>query len=420
MVLAGGILIGNLQSRGLPSLYPAIPVLAGQYLADFWDIGWNSWNTFRLKINQTLIEKTASAIVENGLAKVGYNYVVMDDGWQAYSRDAKSRQQANSTTFPAGILALSKYVHKLGLKIGIYSDAGIYDCGFFPGSWGYEELDAQTYASWEVDYLKYDNCGGFHAGTYSPQERFIIMGNALKNTGRDIFYSLCQWGNQFPWFWADQFSDSYRMSGDIYSSFSVDKSGVCKTAYCLNTGYAGLSVLTIIRKMREISTFQGPGAWADMDMLEVGTGNMTEFEEQTHFSFWAALKSPLIIGADVTTIRQRSLEVLLNKEIIAISQDDAGIAVSYRPELSKENIFQVWAGPLSSGNSEFVILALNEGTNSTDIEIPWSLIPDLEKGGKSRYKIRDVWAKKSLTTNGTNISLQNVGAHQTKVLVFSA
>ena len=141
------------------------------------------------------------------------------------------------------------------------SDAGIYDCGFYPGSYGYEELDAGTYASWGIDYLKYDNCGGFQANTLSPQERFTIMGNALKNTGREIFYSLCQWGNQFPWFWADQFSDSYRMSGDITSSFASDNSGVCKTAYCLNTGYAGVSVLTMIRKMRELSGFQAPGSW---------------------------------------------------------------------------------------------------------------------------------------------------------------
>lgn len=146
------------------------------------------------------------------------------------------------------------------------SDAGIYDCGFYPGSYGYEELDADTYASWGIDYLKYDNCGGFQANTLSPQERFTIMANALKNTGREIFYSLCQWGNQFPWFWADQFSDSYRMSGDIKSSFASDSSGVCKTAYCLNTGYAGVSVLTMIRKMRELSGFQAPGSWGKFEL----------------------------------------------------------------------------------------------------------------------------------------------------------
>ncbi len=219
--------------------------------------------------------------MSSGLSRAGYNYLILDEGWQAFTRDANGRQQANATRFPAGISSLSNFIHKQGLKIGLYrceeiysfadplltgnSDAGIYDCAFYPGSYGYEDLDANTYASWGVDYLKYDNCGGFHANTVSPQERFLSMGNALKNSGRDIFYSLCQWGNQFPWFWADQFSHSYRMSGDITSSFASDKSGVCKTAYCLNTGYAGVSVLTMIRKMREISGFQNPGSWGTMD-----------------------------------------------------------------------------------------------------------------------------------------------------------
>ena len=141
------------------------------------------------------------------------------------------------------------------------SDGGIYTCGFYPGSYGYEELDAQTFADWEIDYLKYDNCGGFQANTLPPQERFGRMSYALKNSGRKIFYSLCEWGHQFPWLWADQFSESYRMSGDIYKSYGKDKAGVCSTAYCLNTGYAGVSVLTMIRKMRELSRFQKPGSW---------------------------------------------------------------------------------------------------------------------------------------------------------------
>jgi len=149
----------------------------------------------------------------------------------------------------------------MGFQVGIYSDAGIYDCGFYPGSYGYEELDAQTFASWEIDYLKYDNCGGFQGNILPPQERFGVMRDALRNTGRDVFFSLCQWGHQFPWFWANNVGQSYRMSGDIQAEFATDASGVCTTAYCLNNGYAGVSVLTMIRKMREISLFQAPGSW---------------------------------------------------------------------------------------------------------------------------------------------------------------
>jgi alpha-galactosidase len=156
-----------------------------------------------------------------------------------------------------------------------------------------------------------------------------------------------------------------------------------------------------------------------MDMLEIGTGTMTEFEEQTHFSFWAALKSPLIIGADITTISNTSLAILLNEEVIAISQDNAGIAPTYLPNISTEGSVQVWAGPLSSQNSKCVILALNYGNNSTDISIPWDQIPTLQNFTSANVKIRDVWAEENLMTTGMEIKLLNVSSHQTKLLVLS-
>jgi alpha-galactosidase len=157
-----------------------------------------------------------------------------------------------------------------------------------------------------------------------------------------------------------------------------------------------------------------------MDMLEIGTGTMTEFEEQTHFSFWAALKSPLIIGADITTISKSSLAILLNKDVIAVSQDDAGVAVSYLPDLSIEGSVQIWAGPLSTGNSKYVILALNEGKSGVNITIPLNGIfkPENSNLG-ARYKARDVWDRRSLGTVESTITLTNVSSHQTKLLVLS-
>jgi alpha-galactosidase len=156
-----------------------------------------------------------------------------------------------------------------------------------------------------------------------------------------------------------------------------------------------------------------------MDMLEIGTGTMTEFEEQTHFSFWAALKSPLIIGADVTKLSNSSLAILLNKEAIAISQDDAGIAATYLPALSTEGVVQIWAGPLSNQGSKCVVLALNYGNNSTDITIPWNQIPALHNSTTGRMRIRDVWAGQNLKIDGTETKLLNVSSHQTKLLVVS-
>ncbi|KAK9780145.1 putative Glycoside hydrolase superfamily [Seiridium cardinale] len=381
-------------------------------------MGWNSWNTFKSSINESVILNTADVLVSSGLTAVGYNYLLLDEGWSGY-RDINGLLQANVSRFPNGITKITDYAHERDLKVGIYGDAGIMTCAFRPGSYGYEELDAATFASWGIDYLKYDNCGGFHAATYSSPERFWRMAHALKMTGRDIFFSLCQWGNQFPWLWADQLADSYRMSGDIHSSFASDSSGVCTTAYCLNTGYAGVSVLTMIRKMRELSSFQKPGAWADMDMLEIGNAGMTEFEEQTHFSFWAALKSPLIIGANLATINQTSLDVLLNQDIIAINQDDAGIAVNYVPALSSENTTQVWAGPLISDGAKFVILVLNEQNFTRNITVILSQVPKFADHVHGKTQIRDVWAKADLGQNNGTVILKNVEVHETKVLVFS-
>lgn len=422
-------------------------------------IGWNSWNAFKANINHTIIKDTANAMIDRGLVAAGYNYLLLDDGWAAY-RDESGLQQANSTRFPDGIVGITDYAHERGLKVGIYrfvdqssknvsihlamsltrgsSDAGILTCSFKPGSYGYEELDAATFAGWGVDYLKYDNCGGFQANTLSPQERFWRMAHALKDTGREIFYSLCQWGNQFPWLWADQFSDSYRIAGDIHASFASDSSGVCSTAYCLNTGYAGTSVLTTIRKMRELSYFQKPGSWGkfwlhsterrapqlknypigDMDVLEIGNNAMTVLEEQTHFSFWAALKSPLIASTNLLSINQASLDILLNEEIIAINQDDAGVAVNYIPGLSLEGSLQIWAGPLNSGDSKFVILALNEKNVTQDISFDLSTVPQFAGSAGGTSRVRDVWAQKTMLANGT-VYLSQVGVHETKVLVFS-
>ncbi|KAJ6035612.1 hypothetical protein N7499_002738 [Penicillium canescens] len=378
-------------------------------------MGWNSWNSFKANINQTIIENTASLLVSTGLRDAGYNYLIMDEGWQAMTRDEDGRQQPNTTRFPKGIAAIADFVHSKGLKVGIYSDAGIYDCAFYPGSWGYEELDAATYAAWGIDYLKYDNCGGFQANTESPQIRFSAMRDALRNSGRSIFYSICQWGHQFPWYWADEISQSYRISGDITGVFGdTGKDCACKTAYCLDVGYAGCSVLTIIRKMRELSAFQKPGSWADMDMLEIGNGNMTLHEQQTHLTFWAALKSPLIIGADLQTLSNESLNVLRNKEIIAISQDALGEAVTYIPNLSKDKSFQVWAGPLTGG--KVLILILSELANTATVNISLGDIPGLKS--YSSYRVRDIWGARNLGQAKGNLTLQ-VATHQTKALVLS-
>lgn len=185
----------------LASILLLNPVAGKPPLGQTPQMGWNSWNTFKSQINSSVIENTVQLFEHLGLKDVGYEYILLDEGWSDYSRTADGYLQPNLTSFPNGIKPLIDDIHAKGLKIGLYGDSGILTCGFRPGSWGYEERDAQTLARWGVDYWKYDNCGGFQAMTEPPQVRFGIMQKALELSGRQIFYSVCEWGYQFPWHW---------------------------------------------------------------------------------------------------------------------------------------------------------------------------------------------------------------------------
>ncbi|KAL4761703.1 glycoside hydrolase family 27 protein [Aspergillus foveolatus] len=362
---------------------------AATSLAQTPQMGWNSWNSFKSNINASIIRETANFLVSLGLKDAGYNYLLLDEGWSSYERTADGYLQANATGFPDGIRALADEVHDKGLKLGLYGDSGILTCAFRPGSWGYEERDALTIAGWGVDYMKFDNCGGFQAMTNAPQERFLTMQNALLRTGRDIFYSVCEWGYQFPWHWGGNIGHSYRMSGDITTSFMNETACQCKTAYCLNTGYAGCSITTIMRKMREISVYQSPGHWLDMDLLEVGNFNMTVYMQQTHFAFWAALKSPLIISADLRKMTNESLAVLTNKDIIALNQDKLGLPVNYIEDASIEGYLQVWAGQINGG---YALLIFNEKNYKQTVSVSFG---DLGLGLKRAMQAKELWSGKS-------------------------
>jgi len=264
-------------------------------------MGWNSWNKFACSINEQLIKDTIDTLVENGFVDAGYNYINLDDCWQV-SRDANGVIVADPDAFPSGIKALADYAHSKGMKFGLYSDAGYGTCQGRPGSLGYEDIDAKTYASWGVDYLKYDNC---NADPRTPEERYPIMRDALNKSGRAIFYSMCEWGVDDPAKWAKDVGNSWRTTGDISDSWD--------------------SMIGIIDKNNEWADFAGPGGWNDPDMLEVGNGGMTYDEYRTHFSLWALSKAPLLIGCDVTKKDPQTFEILLNKEVIAIDQDRLGV-----------------------------------------------------------------------------------------------
>ena len=263
-------------------------------------MGWNTWNKFACKIEEKLIRDSMDALVNTGLKDLGYNYMNLDDCWQI-KRDENKTIVPDADKFPNGIKPLADYAHSKGLKFGLYSDGGNLTCQMRPGGYGYEEIDAKTYAEWGVDYLKYDNC--WNMGI-SSKIRYPRMTEALRKQNRSIFYSICQWGEEEIPTWGKEFGNSWRTTLDISDSW--------------------ISMINIIDQNDKWFQYAGPGGWNDPDMLEVGNGGMSDVEYRTHFSLWAISKAPLIIGCDLTKMSNETFNILSNKEVIAINQDKLG------------------------------------------------------------------------------------------------
>ncbi|CAL4917321.1 unnamed protein product [Urochloa decumbens] len=332
-------------------------------------MGWNSWNHFGCGINEDLIKQTADALVNTGMAKLGYEYVNIDDCWAESDRDSQGNFVANRQTFPSGIKALADYVHAKGLKLGIYSDAGSRTCSQkMPGSLDHEEQDVKTFSSWGIDYLKYDNCND--AGR-SVMERYTKMSNAMKTYGKSIFFSLCEWGRENPATWAGSMGNSWRTTDDI-----ADNWGSMTSRADQNDRWA---------------SYAGPGGWNDPDMLEVGNGGMTEAEYRSHFSIWALAKAPLLIGCDVRSMSQQTKDILSNSEVIAVNQDSLGVQGK---KAQSSNGLEVWAGPLSN-NRKVVVLWNRQGYQAT-ITAQWSSIG---LASSTAVTARDLWAVSSLSSD---------------------
>lgn len=304
-------------------------------------MGWNSWNHFGCNINEELIKSTAKSLISSGLADKGYVYVNLDDCWQI-SRDEKGRIQEDKVKFPSGIKALADYVHSLGLKFGLYSSAGEMTCERRPGSLGYEEIDAKTYAEWGVDYLKYDNC--YNKGVPAIK-RYTDMRDALMKTGRRIFYSICNWGEENVAHWGAEVGNSWRTTTDIEDKW--------------------LSFLKILDRQVGLEKYAKPGAWNDPDMLEVGNGGMTVNEYQAHFALWALLKAPLIIGCDLTDMDEHTFKTLSNQDLINVNKDPLGREGKRISRLDHETgALEVWAGEQSDGH---VIILFNRSLKAKKI-----------------------------------------------------
>jgi len=337
-------------------------------------MGWNSWNKFACDVNEQVVRDTADAIVASGMRDAGYRYVVIDDCWQA-PRDSNGFITADTKKFPSGIKALADYVHSRGLKFGIYSDAGRLTCGGRPGSQGHEYQDALTYARWGVDYLKYDWCS---TGDRNAQEAYAVMADALRQSGRDIVFSMCEWGTAKPWLWAKNTGNLWRTTGDIFDSFSK-KDPARDWAHTL---------LEIVDLNEPLWPFAGPGHWNDADMLEVGNGGMTPAEYRSHFSLWAMMASPLMAGNDIAHMDETTRSILTNKEVIAVDQDVLGVQ-GHR--VWKDGDREVWVKPLSGGGR--ALLLFNRGDQPVSIR---ATADQLGWPSGARARIRDLWTHKDV------------------------
>jgi alpha-galactosidase len=358
-------------------------------------MGWNSWNRFACHVNEALIRSAADAMVSTGMRDAGYGYIVIDDCWQGV-RDAKGFMVPDAKKFPSGIKALADYVHAKGLKFGIYSDAGTKTCGGFPGSHGYELQDAQRYAEWGVDYLKYDWC---NTDNQDAQASYLTMSKALQASGRPIVFSLCEWGNAKPWLWAQNIGNLWRTTGDIADRWD----GMDPNGY-------SMGLLKIVDMQAGLEPYAGPGHWNDPDMLEVGNGGMTDNEYRAHFSLWAMFAAPLIAGNDLTAMSPHTREILLNKEVIAVDQDSLGVAAS---RVWKEGDAEVWARPLKGGGRAVVLL--NRGPTPRQIGVTWE---QLRYPDHLVAKLRDLWRHKDTGTASAGTSIV-VGGHAVVMLTIS-
>ena len=336
-------------------------------------LGWNSWNKFGCNVSDELIRGMADAMVKSGMKEAGYQYVVIDDCWQV-SRDADGNIQPDPQRFPNGMKALADYIHSLGLKFGIYSDAGSKTCAGRPASLGHEYQDARQYAVWGVDYLKYDWC---NTTTQDAKAAYALIRNALDATGRPIVLSICEWGSHQPWLWGKEVGGNlWRTTGDIKDRWSGKQEW--KPGDCCNYG-----MLDIVDQQAGIESYAGPGHWNDPDMLEVGNGGMTDVEYRSHFSLWAMLAAPLIAGNDLRDMRPEIHDILTNQEVIAIDQDPLG---SEGKRVWKDGDLEVYARPLQGGNR--AVALLNRGTVQKEISVNWE---DLGYPAHLTAAVRDLW-----------------------------
>ncbi|MDI5978985.1 NPCBM/NEW2 domain-containing protein [Amycolatopsis magusensis] len=331
-------------------------------------MGWNHWNKFRCQIDEGIVREIADAMVSTGLRDAGYQYVNVDDCWQAAARDADGRLASDPVTFPSGMAALADYVHARGLKFGIYTAVGEKSCEGRPASGGHYAEDAATFADWGVDYVKLDWCGA----TGDPHALTSEFRASLDSTGRSMALGVSRHGS--PWLWPDRPADLWRTSADIDDEWH--------------------SMLRNAEEEAGLSGAAGAGkGWNDPDMLQIGNGKMSPVEYRAHFSLWAVLAAPLLMGNDLRQMDPETLSILANREVIAVDQDPLGVPGE---RLRTNGGEEVWTRPLAGG--DVAVVLFNRGPHSTEIRTSAHEIGLRPAHG---YRLRDLWTGQEGTTPGS-------------------
>ena len=345
----------------LPALYD----VADNGLARTPPMGWNSWNKFANRVDDSTVRAMADAMVASGMKDVGYTYINIDDTWEG-PRDAQGNITGNQK-FP-DMKGLADYVHSKGLKIGLYSSPGPETCGGYPGSYGREVQDAKTYAAWGFDYLKYDWCSANRI--YQNSEMPAVyqkMGDALLASGRPIIFSICQFGSPDVWVWGP------RVGGNLWRT-TADIEDTWKRMEAI--GFSQFAIAPYARA----------GHWNDPDMLEIGNGGMTADEYRTHMSLWSLLAAPLLAGNDLRSMTEDTRSILMNREVIAIDQDPTASPVK---KISEQGPLVVVARPLLHHN--WAVGLFNRGDTVTKMTVVWEQL-----GWSGKQQVRDLWAHKDL------------------------
>ena len=336
-------------------------------------LGWNSWNVFHENINEKQIQEIADAMVSSGLKDAGYIYLNLDDNWMDTKRDANGDLQNNPKTFPSGMKAIADYVHAKGLKFGLYGDRGKRTCHHYNSKWdsqsgsnGHEEQDAKKLAEWGVDYWKYDNCD---SDPNTQEKDYTAMSKALRNSGRDIVFSICMWEYKE---WMPKIANLWRTTFDIGPE------------WISSSWYRG--VYEIIDANNKYWQIAKPGHWNDPDMLEVGNRGLSYEEQRSQMTMWSIMAAPIMISSDVRNMSDETKELYLNKDMIAINQDSLGVQ-GHR--VSDKQGKQVWTKPLQNGDIAVALLNNNGSTQTVECDFK-------DIGVEGEVEVRDAWKKKDL------------------------